>query len=75
MYEKMVDYTIVGVWLYKTIEMFALVKESILSINEKALVATPSSPLTTHLTSMSIILIFPYFLMPCVRPYWLLNTI
>jgi hypothetical protein len=37
------------------------VKESIMSINEKALVATPLGPLTTHLTSMWIILIFPYF--------------
>jgi hypothetical protein len=52
MYEEVVDYTIVGVWLYKTTKMFALVKESIMSINEKTLVATPLGPLTTHLTSM-----------------------
>jgi len=53
--------------------MFAFLKESIMNINEKAHVANPLDPLTTHLTSMWII--FPYSHMSYVVPYWLLSTI
>jgi len=38
------------VWLYRTTEIFAQVKEAVLSIDEEAPAATPSDPLTAQLT-------------------------
>jgi hypothetical protein len=39
-----------SVWLYRTTEIFAQVKEAVLSIDEEAPAATPSDPLTAQLT-------------------------
>jgi hypothetical protein len=39
-----------SVWLYRTTEIFAQVKEAVLSIDEEAPTATPSDPLTAQLT-------------------------
>jgi hypothetical protein len=46
-----------------------------MNINEKAPIATPLDPLTTHLSSGWIIFIFPYSHMSYVLPYWLPSTI